>query len=352
MSKIRHFARDVYAKTLYGFGASRLDRMPPGRLLILMLHRVLPLNLRAQYPLPGLAVTPDELRWVLACVSRYFDVETVSRACERLRDGTAKKPLLALSFDDGQLDNLEYGAPILDEFGIKASFYVPTDFIGGDRLLWHDAAAFAWSQMMQSREASRAFAREFGLFESSNSLLSLDVEQFLAALKRIDAGKRAEILAALDARCTIPAPGWARLLSWEEVAQLHEAGHEIGAHGRTHELLPHLDAEAQRDEVSGSRSAIAEALGAAPRSFCYPNGSYDERTLAAVDDAGYDNAVTTRWGINADEQSSAFELMRCDISAASLVDRHGSLSLPRLSLRLSGLQPGLSRFDGRLPETA
>ena len=53
-----------------------------------------------------------------------------------------------------------------------------------------------------------------------------------------------------------------------------------------------------------------------------------------------------------DLRPQAFELLRCDINASSLVDRNGALSLPRLSLRLSGLQPGLSRFDGRLPETA
>ena len=62
-------------------------------------------------------------------------------------------------------------------------------------------------------------------------------------------------------------------MNWDEVAQLRQAGHEIGAHSRSHELLPHLDAQAQNDEVLGSRAAIEEALGAAPRSFCYPNGS-------------------------------------------------------------------------------
>jgi peptidoglycan/xylan/chitin deacetylase (PgdA/CDA1 family) len=352
MSRIRHFARDVYAKTLYGFGASRLDRMPGGRLLILMLHRVLPGELRAAYPLPELAVTPQELRWLLASLVRHFDVAPVSQALDKLNDGASERPILALSFDDGQLDNLEHAAPVLDEFDVKASFYVPTDFIGGDALLWHDAAGFAWQQLLQQDEKQREFLNDVGLLPAVDIDPCLGTAEFLASLKRLSASRRAEILATLAARTSAPAPDWARLMNWEEVAQLAGCGHEIGAHGRTHELLPHLDSVQQHEEVAGSRSAVAAALGTAPRSFCYPNGSFDERTLAAVDAAGYDNAVTTRWGINECGSAQAYELLRCDINASSLVDRNGALSLPRLSLRLSGLQPGLSRFDGRLPETA
>jgi peptidoglycan/xylan/chitin deacetylase (PgdA/CDA1 family) len=349
MPKIRHFTRDVYARALYSCGASRLDRIPSGRLLILTLHRVLPHELREQYPIPELAVTPEELRWVLSCVVRHFAVDTVSRAYERLNSGADRKPLLALSFDDGQLDNFVHGVPILDEFGIKASFYVPTDYIGGGRLLWHDAAGFAWAAMMQEPGACRAFAEEFGL--SAGGARTLSVEGFLAELKRFDVQARTSILAQLESRFAAPVPAWARLMTWEEIAALHKDGHEIGAHGRTHELLPHLDAQHQGTEIEGSRTAIEAVLGVAPCSFCYPNGSYDEQTLAAVNAAGYDNAVTTRWGMN-ETSSAALELLRCDLSATSLLDRHGLLSLPRLSLRLAGFQPGLGRFDGRLPATA
>ena len=221
MSRIRHFARDVYANALYGWGASRLERIPAGKLLILTLHRILPLQLRDQYPLPGLAVTPDELRWVLACVARHFVVDTVSGALDRLRNGSSDKPLLAVSFDDGQLDNLEFGLPILEEFDIKASFYLPTDYIGGDHLLWHDAAAFAWQQLTQNISATHEFVREFRLVEPVGEQRTPDVESFLAALKRLSVARRAEILAALASRCPATPPEWARLMNWEEAGQLY-----------------------------------------------------------------------------------------------------------------------------------
>jgi peptidoglycan/xylan/chitin deacetylase (PgdA/CDA1 family) len=129
-------------------------------------------------------------------------------------------------------------------------------------------------------------------------------------------------------------------MTWEQVAQLAGDGHEIGSHGRDHSLLPQLAEDQQRADIVGSRDHIAAMLGSAPRSFCYPNGDYDERTLRLTAAAGYANAVTTQWGRN-DRDRQPHELLRCDIDARRLTDRNGAPSLARLALRLSGYQPGL-----------
>jgi peptidoglycan/xylan/chitin deacetylase (PgdA/CDA1 family) len=154
-------------------------------------------------------------------------------------------------------------------------------------------------------------------------------------LKRLPPHRRQSIIAELQAgQPGWAPPEWARLMNWTEVATLRDAGHEIGSHGCTHDLLPQLDSESRRMEVAGSMVAIERSLGVRPASFCYPNGSFDRSTIAEAEQAGYVNAVTTRWGVNRPGQSR-FEFFRCDMDTRRLVDRHDRLSVARLAMRLS-----------------
>lgn len=83
------------------------------------------------------------------------------------------------------------------------------------------------------------------------------------------------------------------------VTQLEEwraAGMEVGAHTRTHARLTDCTDTALADEVRGSRFDLEDLLGAEVKEFCYPYGLHDERVIAAIQDAGFRAAVTTRRG--------------------------------------------------------
>lgn len=80
------------------------------------------------------------------------------------------------------------------------------------------------------------------------------------------------------------------LMSAGQVRELAAAGIEIGSHSATHVRLAGLAAGQLTAEISASRSALAELLGAPVRGFAYPYGSMDAATRCAVRDAGYDYA--------------------------------------------------------------
>ncbi len=58
------------------------------------------------------------------------------------------KPLpprsVAITFDDGYLDNLEIAGPILDRFGVRAAFYLMVDAIDGQRVPWFSRLRYAF----------------------------------------------------------------------------------------------------------------------------------------------------------------------------------------------------------------
>jgi peptidoglycan/xylan/chitin deacetylase (PgdA/CDA1 family) len=310
------------------------------RWLILTFHRVLPESYRSIYPLPNLAVTPDELQWIIETLSPYFSIMPVSAAAKIAQSSRNFSPMLSLSFDDGQKDNVEYALPVLEEQGVKASFYLTTDYIGSKDLLWHDRAAFAWKALIESKAEQAVFLAT--LSNKARNTLNLDsASTFVGSLKAVDGQEREKLLEALLSSMTNDY-SWADMMSWDDAKRLVECGHEIGSHGKSHRLLPQQSEYEQQCELLQSRETIQSQLGVAAQSFCYPNGDYTADTLALLTQGAYSNAVTTYWGMNS-KALQPYELNRCDMNPERLVDRKGVLSRGRLLMRLSGFLRGTGR---------
>jgi len=87
-----------------------------------------------------------------------------------------------------------------------------------------------------------------------------------------------------------------RLLSGPELQAMQACGMEIGSHGVRHLRLPALDDDALKQELTESKATLETILGTPVGSFAYPYGAWDERCIAAVRQAGYSAACTTRTG--------------------------------------------------------
>ena len=81
------------------------------------------------------------------------------------------------------------------------------------------------------------------------------------------------------------------LLSAEQVDELRRRGIAIGAHTRHHPELPEQEDEAVKEEVGGSREDLRPRFGEVA-TFAYPFGLFDERAVAAAEEAGFAGACT------------------------------------------------------------
>lgn len=315
-------------------GALRASRRHADALVVLTFHRVMSAERRAAYAYPGLAVTEDELDAVLRIVCAEYDVGPLTRQHARFVAGEkTAKPLLALTFDDGQLDDLAHAAPVLARHGVHATFYVPVDAIDRGEPLAHDRIGFAWTAISPAQRA--AVAARFGLPVAD------DAGALMEHLKPRARSERDAVLAALEAATGhAKMPAAARPLTWDEAAALARAGHEIGSHACSHTPLPELDDAALRDECTRSKARIEAELGLSVRSLCYPNGDADARVASAARAAGYENAVTTRWGEN-HAGADPHLLARFDVDARRITGNDG-VSAGLLALRLSGARRGLA----------
>lgn len=156
---------------------------------------------------------------------------------------------LALTFDDGYEGFLEYALPVLQRYGFPATIYAISNWLG----------------------------------------------------------RRAEWFAKDPGR---PIP---RLLSGSQLRDLREAGIAIGSHTANHAKLAELDPHAQRRELSQSKAALEEILGAPVDHLGYPFGSFNLDTLRAAAESGYRSATTCLRG-RAEPADHALALPRKAIS--------------------------------------
>ena len=356
LTSFKGLARDVCGQVLSLSQVTAPSVRLRERLSIITFHRVLTEQQRQLYPLPGLAVTPEELDAHLKFATRHFRCLSLASALEQwAQDRYCGPPLLAITFDDGQLDNYQNALPVLEKNGVTASFYVPSQVLEDPTPLWHDvmAASVAW---LTRYLTDHSRSRDPSLCDEASDLLAElrsgeppehwasypSVEAALEVTKQWSAAQRQDwVLRAQAVQPPPVRPSWDGFISVEQLKDLIVRGHEIGSHSHSHALLPQCTAEELQIEIEGSKRKLEAALDIPVTTFCYPNGSTDRRSIEQVREAGYRAAVTTQWGSNAIGED-LYELQRFDMNARHAQDRMGRFSEARLAWRMSGLYPGLT----------
>lgn len=277
-----------------------------GRLSILIFHRVLPAKDELLPDLPDAAEFERKMHWV----RRWFDVLPLSKAIERLFDGSLPRRALSITFDDGYADNEQIAAPLLQRLGLSATFFVTTGFLHGD-CMWND-------RVIEGIRATRRESLDPGV--QGLSALPLDslqarrdaIHRILGAIKHLEQGERDAAVARIVERCAAP-PIADLMMREHQVRRLRELGMEVGAHTVTHPILARMAPEAARSEIDGGKRELEQIVGAPVRLFAYPNGvpvqDYTTAHVRMVRDAGFTAAVSTAWG-SASRGSDRFQLPR------------------------------------------
>lgn len=332
--------RELAARTLSLARVTAPARIAREKLTVVTFHRVLPETLAREYPYPVLSITPEVLDFCLEHFARHYDAGPLTAQYRRLLEGGGDRPLLALTFDDGQLDNLEHGAPVLRRHGLAATFYLPAALLEERRPAWHDELGFALLRGFESDDRTRgALTTLFGIDPATAPSASEWATWVSLDVKRLAPDDRAaRISEAQRLTGSGSVPGWSLPMSWEGAAALAREGHELGSHSMTHALLHQLGDEALRWEVAESRRLIEARTGADVVSFCYPNGDHDARIVAATRAAGYSNGVIGGAGANA-RGADALRLARFDLVGRQVLGALGGPSKETVDWLLSGLFP-------------
>jgi peptidoglycan/xylan/chitin deacetylase (PgdA/CDA1 family) len=241
-----------------------------------------------------------------------------------------RRPLAAVTFDDGYRDVHENAFPLLRRKGIPAAVFLVTQLVGTDTLQRHDhlhaLLRIGLRRWARPAEALRRRLAHPDIPEGRALRLGDDHDAFgwtRLVLTSLSSRGLDRLIALLEDELGAPrqAPPGFLPMTWSMVAEMHAAGMTIGSHTRTHALLTNESQARVLDEALASRRELEQRLGTPVRHFAYPDGRFNRTAVRAVRLAGYRCAFTTC--SHQDPRHPLLTIPRRVLSEHSAVDTRG-----------------------------
>lgn len=267
--------------------------------------------------------TGGDLRRHLLYLRRHYRVLPLEEALQELYTFAGaeqrerhRRPLLALTFDDGYQDNYTHAFALARQLQVPLTiFLIPGYLQSGDYFWWREGKRLVQrAQVDKVTIAGRTYHLQQP--EERKALTqTIDTRlRYANAVAEREAFLRA-VREALDVPASVSAEEIATLpMTWAQVREMQESGWvSFGGHTMHHPILAYLtNAEEVRWEVEECRRVLEQRLGHPVRTFAYPVGQPQHigaDALRAVQQAGYEWAVTTIRGTNG-PQSDPHQLRR------------------------------------------
>ena len=169
---IRHKVREAVA---WGYHLSKhaLSRLQ-GKVVILTYHRVLSeRELATQFVQPGMYVRDDVFDMHLRFLRQNFDVLRFADLLDMWEKGRwdSKARYCVITFDDGWLDNYVHAFPLLKQYKLPSTIFLPTAFVGTDEWFWPDKVGylFVQAQTLPSSAAWTYLTNRYPVLKSNSS---------------------------------------------------------------------------------------------------------------------------------------------------------------------------------------
>ena len=227
---------------------------------------------------PKPAVIDAHLEY-LARVSRIV-------ALPKLWSSFSKTPLAVITIDDGMVGNLEL-KEVFQKHRVRPMIYLSTGIIC--------SGCGFWWLMFGS-----------GAHKKIESLKLLDNETRKKVLKALGFEQTRKI----TPRQAVAVEQLRSMLDWAN----------LGAHTRFHPILTRCEDQECKDEISLSKKELLPFIGVELNHFAYPNGTYSDREIGYVRDAGFESARTCNPGWNGC-QSDRYRLKAIYIDDDASVDK-------------------------------
>ncbi|UOR04418.1 polysaccharide deacetylase family protein [Hymenobacter aerilatus] len=283
--------------------------------VILMYHRIATPTLDPWQ----LAVSPAAFEQHLRVLRAHAHVVPLAELVDRINGNKLDKNYVAITFDDGYIDNYETALPLLEHYALPATFFITHKNID-------TFAEFWWDELAGLLLESPTLPNKITLPGAETTFhFDLGNDTLLTAEKR--AQYRTYLACApVDARTQLYLKLWeylsplpdaqqqatlAAIRQWAGVGPLRRAAYRsvtarelqhlsvnplvtIGAHTSSHPALTCHSAQYQEHEISSNKQFLEQLLQQPIQLFAYPSGNFNATTTALVQQLGFSAAFTTR----------------------------------------------------------
>ena len=287
----------------HGGIASLARRLRGGRGAILRYHSVTDdESVTLAFLDRGLMATTEAFAAQLDFIRERYTVITLDEMVERVHDGRALPArAVAITFDDGYVDNYDHAYRLLRAAGLPATFYVTTGALDGGPALWTAKLRYMVRTTTRTHVTLPAPLPTSARITDETERQTL-FTTLIMALKRVPGTQRCELVEALGPCLGVTdfSPLDRIMMTWAQLREMSNNGMTIGAHTVSHPNLPNTEVGEAEREIVGSRDAIAAKIAGPVAHFSYPNGRgashLNDTVKGLVRRAGFRSAVTSQAG--------------------------------------------------------
>lgn len=276
---------------------ARLNRR---KVLVLEYHDVYAGSLNAVLNFDGLHVQRQRFASQMHYLAAHYNVIPLDRLCAIQTDLRSRKPLAAITIDDGYKNTYRHAYPILKELDLPAKVFVVSDFCLHGRGMWWDRlrAMIATTRRRDILASLRGEARRLPLVTEQDKLAA--VRQLSPQLHSMPPDRREALLDRLAADLNVenrvlPA---CEALTADDLRHMMQGGISLGSHGCSHDSFLHLSAAELVAELTESKQVLESITGCPVTWLAYPYGEFSSAARQAAIETGYQAAVTTVEGLN------------------------------------------------------
>jgi peptidoglycan/xylan/chitin deacetylase (PgdA/CDA1 family) len=263
----------------------------------------------------GVAPTRQLFQAQMRFLRENYRVVSLDEVCRELRTGVKSEPGVAITFDDGYRSSYTVAFPILRKYRLPATVYLTIESVETGQVAWYDrvflAMAVAPSGALQLDFDSPC---RFQLNSPGDRLRA--ALELVALLRTLPNSERRKCCALLEKKIGLPQNALSsRVLTWEEIHVMHQAGISFGSHTLTHPVVSQLTLQELEQELGASKCLLEKKLGIPARDFAFPFGKASDCSPPALEMLsrfGYRSAVTTVPGVNT-PHVNPFEMRRLQV---------------------------------------
>ncbi|SPP99509.1 Polysaccharide deacetylase [Candidatus Sulfobium mesophilum] len=321
----KQLTRDsVYVALFYSGAARSLTKIVAGLrrehpCVILAYHRIVDDHSSYLNRGPAMHHRMRDFEKEIDYFGRNFDIVSMDEVVQHVRDGAAfRRPSLAITFDDGYLDNYTLAYPVLKKYGVPATIYLTTGLIGTEDRTWPDQIEYA---LLTTGKNTVELPSSLGRGTISlgtrkeKEMACLEIGQAFKLLPN-DTRKRLleELFHSLGLNGRNPGDTGGRvMLNWDEVREMAQNGVTIGCHSHTHPILSRMPLQEAKEEIRVSKELVEENLGREATHFAIPNGGrndFTEELKGYCREIGFESVTTLMLGTVNGSHGDAFALRR------------------------------------------
>jgi peptidoglycan/xylan/chitin deacetylase (PgdA/CDA1 family) len=234
-------------------------------------------------------------------IRRFHKVIPIGHVTEYLSgNGDIPDNSVVITFDDGYRNNYQLAYPLLLEYSLPATFFITTDFVESQTLLWFDEIALClWSY--EGRLAIPLLGLQMTI--NGGNRLSIS-DMIIQKCKSLDPGERRNVLQYIREVCHYNNDSKNRILkrifdpmTWAQMKEMTQSPLiTLGVHTEDHQILTKCSPEVAEGQVFRSKVSVEKILERPVQYFAYPNGEkgdFDEGTKRLLKKLRFQLGFTT-----------------------------------------------------------